>query len=395
MLISYLRLTQADVAQSVAHLIGSEEVTSSILVISSISGKSCWIRIFRFLFSAGGGHPIGIYTVRRGCYNKAVLCNITQNEEQTMGKIYDTIIIGAGPAGLAAGIYAGRARLSTLIIEKGQDGGQIATTSDIENYPGQLPAGEPGTRRATHMAPQCAPLGCERAYDWVQQIEPDGSVKKVVGANAVYEGKTVIIASGAYPRPIGCEGEAEFRGRGVSYCATCDANFFRGLEVFVVGGGDAAVEEAVFLTRFARSVTVIHRRNELRAARSIQEKAFANEKLHFLWDSVVTSLAGDGVLQKITVKNVKTGEETVLEAEEKDGMFGLFGFIGTVPNTEVFAGTGIETDENGYILTDEEMRTSVPGVFAAGDVRRKSLRQVITAAADGAVAAVQAEKYLS
>ena len=186
----------------------------------------------------------------------------------------------------------------------------------------------------------------------------------------------------------------KLKGMGVSYCATCDANFFEDFEVYVVGGGDSAVEEAMYLTKFARKVTIIHRRDELRAAKSIQEKAFANPKITFLWDSVVEEVSGDGLLQTMTVKNIKTGEFTKIEADPKDGLFGLFGFIGMIPNTGVFADK-VETDDKGYIKTDEDMHTNVPGVYAAGDVRVKSLRQVVTAVADGAIAAVQVERSIS
>ena len=186
----------------------------------------------------------------------------------------------------------------------------------------------------------------------------------------------------------------KLKGMGVSYCATCDANFFEDFEVYVVGGGDSAVEEAMYLTKFARKVTIIHRRDELRAAKSIQEKAFKNPKLFFMWDSVVEELEGDDILQAMYVKNVKTGEVTKVEADPEDGMFGLFGFIGTVPNTKIFEGI-IDMDERGYIKTDADMHTNIPGVYAAGDVRVKSLRQVVTAAADGAIAAVQVERSMS
>ena len=205
--------------------------------------------------------------------------------------------------------------------------------------------------------------------------------------------KTVILATGAYPRPIGCVNEQKFVGKGISFCATCDADFFTDLEVYVVGGGDAAVEEAMYLTKFARKVTVIHRRNELRAAKSIQEKAFKNDKLFFMWDSVVVEALGDELLEGFVVKNVKTGELTRVEADPDDGILGLFGFIGLLPQTGLFE--GILDMENGYVLTDEDMRTNIPGVFAAGDLRKKSLRQVVTAAADGAIAAMQAEKYIA
>ena len=219
-------------------------------------------------------------------------------------------------------------------------------------------------------------------------------MKVLKSAKGEYQGKNVIIATGAHARPIGCKGEADYLGKGVSYCATCDANFFEDFEVYVVGGGDSAVEEAMYLTKFARKVTIIHRRNELRAAKSIQEKAFKNPKLEFMWDSVVEELGGDEILSEMTVKNVKTGELTKVTADEDDGMFGLFGFIGTVPNSKVFEGI-IDMDERGYIKTDEDMHTNIPGVYAAGDVRIKSLRQVVTAAADGAIAAVQVERSMS
>ena len=311
-----------------------------------------------------------------------------------MSKIYDVIILGAGPGGLAAGLYAGRSRLSTLVIEKGQDGGQIAITDDIENYPGQIVEGESGPSLIARMTQQVEKFGAERVSDTINAVDFSGEIKILKSAKAEYQAKNVIIATGAYARPIGCKGEAAFRGKGVSYCATCDANFFEDLEVFVVGGGDSAVEEAMYLTKFARKVTIIHRRNELRAAKSIQEKAFANPKIEFFWDSVVEEVGGDDILQWMKVKNVKTGEVKTVEADEEDGMFGVFGFIGTVPNSKIFEGI-IDMDERGYIKTDENMHTNIQNVYAVGDVRIKSLRQVVTAAADGAIAAVQVERSLS
>ena len=306
-----------------------------------------------------------------------------------MSKIYDVIILGAGPAGLTAG----RSRLSTLIIEKGQDGGQIAITDEIENYPGQIVEGESGPSLIARMTEQAKKFGAERCTDVIKSVELEGDVKKLVGAKGEYLAKTVIIATGAFPKPIGCENEGKFTGKGISFCATCDAAFFEDFEVFVVGGGDSAVEEAMYLTKFARKVTIIHRRDELRAAKSIQEKAFKNEKLHFMWDTVVTKVDGDELLNSMTVKNVKTGELTTIKADEEDGLFGLFGFIGYNPNSKLFE--GMLEMENGYIKTDDNMHTSIPGVFAAGDIRVKSLRQVVTAAADGAIAAMQAEHYVS
>lgn len=311
-----------------------------------------------------------------------------------MSKIYDVIILGAGPAGLSAGLYAGRSRLSTLIIEKGQDGGQIAITDEIENYPGQMVEGESGPSLISRMTQQAEKFGVERVSDTIKEVQLEGEVKVLKSEKAEYQAKSVIIATGAHSRPIGCKGEREYLGKGVSYCATCDANFFEDFEVYVVGGGDSAVEEAMYLTKFARKVTLIHRRDELRAAKSIQEKAFANPKIEFFWDSVVEELYGEDILQGMLVKNLKTGETKKVEADEEDGMFGLFGFIGTVPNSEVFKGV-VDMDERGYIKTDDDMHTNISGVYAAGDVRIKSLRQVVTAAADGAIAAVQVERSMS
>jgi len=310
-----------------------------------------------------------------------------------MNNIYDVVILGAGPAGLAAGLYAGRSCLKTLIVEKGQDGGQIAITDEIENYPGQIVEGESGPSLIARMSEQAKKFGAERVSDMIKSVELEGEVKKLVGAKGEYLGKTVILATGAFPRPIGCKNEGKFVGKGISFCATCDANFFEDFEVFVVGGGDSAVEEAMYLTKFARKVTIIHRRDELRAAKSIQEKAFKNPKLFFMWDSVVDEVNGEELLNSMVIRNTKTGELTTYEADEEDGLFGLFGFIGMIPNSGLFE--GIIDMERGYIKTDDNMRTNIPGVYAAGDIRVKSLRQVVTAAADGAIAAMQCEKYIA
>ena len=306
--------------------------------------------------------------------------------------LYDVIILGAGPAGLSAALYAGRACLKTLLIEKAMPGGQITLTNDIENYPGQLLEGESGFSLTERMGQQADKFGVERAYDEITAVDFSGEEKVLTGMNGEYRAKTVILATGARPRPIGCENEEQFTGRGISFCATCDGMFFRDMDVYVVGGGDSAVEEAIFLTRFARKVTIIHRRDQLRAVKTIQERAFANEKIDFLWNTVVEKVDGDAALSEMTVRNVVTGEKTVIRANEEDGTFGLFGFVGFAPNTALFED---KVDmERGYIVTDEDMHTSVPGVFAAGDLRVKSLRQVITAAADGAIAAMQCAKYI-
>ena len=307
-------------------------------------------------------------------------------------KIYDIIIIGAGPAGLAAGLYAGRARMKTLIIEKQKNGGQIVITNEIENYPGCLDE-ETGPSLIDRMVKQTEKFGVDHVFDTITECQLEGDVKVLKGLHDEYQAKAVIIAAGANPVPIGCPGEKELTGKGVSYCATCDAAFFEDFEVYVVGGGDSAVEEAMYLTKFARKVTIIHRRDELRAAKSIQEKAFANDKIDFMWNSVVEEIKGDGLVESMVIKNTKTGELTEVKADEEDGTFGIFVFIGFKPSSELFKGK-VAMDEKGYIITDPDMKTDIPGVFAAGDIREKSLRQVVTAAADGAIAAVQAGKYI-
>ncbi len=313
-----------------------------------------------------------------------------------MSKIYDMIIIGAGPAGLTAALYAGRSRLSVLLIEKAADGGQIAITSDVENYPGQKVGGETGPELIERFTAQAEHFGAERVSGNVSKVELEGEVKKVyVGRNEdLYEAKTVVLATGAHPRKLEIPGEAEFTGKGVSYCATCDANFFEDFEVFVIGGGDSAVEEAMYLTNFARKVYLVHRRDELRAAKSIQERAFRNEKLEIIWDSVPERLEGEGMLSKIVLRNRKTDEITEYEADEEDGLLGCFVFVGNLPNSELFKDQ-INCDERGYAVADEDCKTNIPGVYVVGDVRVKSLRQVVTAAADGAIAAMQAEAYLA
>lgn len=306
-------------------------------------------------------------------------------------KVYDLIIIGAGPAGLSAGLYAGRSRLDTLIIEREKDGGQIVITAEIENYPGSIEE-ETGPSLVARMSAQAKKFGAEKVYDTVVDVALEGDIKLIKGEKGEYRAKTVIVATGARPRQLGCPGEKEFTGKGVSYCATCDANFFEDFEVYVVGGGDSAVEEAIYLSKFARKVTIIHRRDALRAVQSIQEKAFANPKIDFMWNTVVEEFKGDGILSSMVVKDTKTGELREVLADEDDGMFGVFVFTGFDPKSELFRGKlAMEGD---YITTDKDMKTSVSGVFAAGDVCVKSLRQVVTAAADGAIAAIQAEKYL-
>lgn len=308
-----------------------------------------------------------------------------------MDKVYDIIVLGAGPAGLAAASYAGRARMDTLLIEGTKDGGQIVITNEIENYPGSLEE-ESGPSLIARMTKQVEKFGADRVTDTIVDVELEGKVKHLKGNHGDYYAKAVVIATGASPRPIGCPGEKEFTGKGVSYCATCDANFFEDFEVYVVGGGDSAVEEAMYLTKFARKVTLVHRRDELRAAKSIQEKAFANPKMAFMWNTTIEEIKGDGVVTSMIVKDTKTGETREIEADEEDGKFGIFVFVGFDPKSQLFEGK-LEM-ENRYIVTDKYMHTSVPGVFAAGDVIVKHLRQVVTACGDGAVAATEAQHYV-
>jgi thioredoxin reductase (NADPH) len=306
--------------------------------------------------------------------------------------LYDVIIIGSGPAGLAAGLYAARARMKTLIIEKSRTGGQIVTTNDVANYPGSV-ENATGPSLIARMVRQAEEFGAERKKDNIITVDFSNQIKKLIGEMEEYYAKSVIVATGASPKLIGCPGEQELTGKGVSYCATCDADFFADLEVFVVGGGDSAVEEAIYLTKFVRKATIVHRRDSLRAAKSIQVKASNNPKIDFLWNTSISEIKGDGMVESVVFRNTVTGELSEYFAREEDGTFGIFAFVGYQPYSHIFKGV-VDMDESGYIKTDSDMRTNIAGVFAAGDIRVKSLRQVATAVADGAIAAVQAEKYI-
>ncbi|NFI07068.1 thioredoxin-disulfide reductase [Clostridium botulinum] len=309
-----------------------------------------------------------------------------------MENLYDVIIIGSGPAGLSAGLYAARARLKTLILERNKAGGQIAITDEVANYPGSI-RDATGASLVARMGEQVDEFGAERKKDNVKEVDFTGKIKIIKGEKEEYKAKSVIIATGAAPRHIGCKGENELIGKGVSYCATCDADFFTDLEVFVIGGGDSALEEALYLTKFARKVTVVHRRDALRGAKSIQEKVFKNPKIEIMWDSVVEEIKGDGIVESAVFKNKKTGEITEYFADEDDGTFGIFVFVGYLPINNLFKDI-VTMNEAGYIKTNDRMETNIEGIFAAGDIREKSLRQVVTAAADGAIAAVEAYKYV-
>ena len=309
-----------------------------------------------------------------------------------MSKIYDLIIIGAGPAGLSAGLYGARSKMSTLIIEKDKSGGQIVTTEEVANYPGSIHDAT-GPSLVARMVEQADEFGTERIKDTIIGFDFTGKIKILKGQKDEYQAKSVILAPGATPKKLDVPGEKELTGKGVSYCATCDADFFQDMQVFVVGGGDSAVEEAMFLTKFASNVTIVHRRDSLRAAKSIQDKAFANPKIDFKWDSVIKEIKGDGIVESVVFENIKTGELSEFFADEEFGTFGIFVFTGYDPQTELFKGT-IDMNKIGYFVTNQNMETNVPGVFAAGDCREKVLRQVVTATADGAIAAIMAEKYV-
>lgn len=301
--------------------------------------------------------------------------------------MYDTIIIGAGPAGMTAALYAARSNLKVALLERGIPGGQMNNTADIENYPGY--ANISGPELAEKMFEPLENLGVEHLFGLVEKIEDRGDFKEIITEDERFEAKTVIIASGANHRHLGVPGEEDYNSRGVSYCAVCDGAFFRDEDLLVVGGGDSAVEEAIFLTRFAKSVTIVHRRDELRAQKVLQDRAFANEKIRFVWDSVVESIHGDErKVTGVTFKNVKTGELSQAE------FGGIFIYVGLDPVSEFAADLGI-TDEAGWILTDHQMKTPIAGIYAVGDVRQKDLRQITTAVGDGAIASQEAYKYLT
>lgn len=300
--------------------------------------------------------------------------------------MYDVIIVGGGVAGLSAALYASRARLKTVLLEKGVPGGQLATTEDVENYPGFLHITGPDLM--AKMEEQARHFGTEiRIAVEITEMDLTGDIKRIQTTDGLVEGKTVILAMGADYKRLGVPGEDRLRAKGVSYCATCDAAFFRDRKVAVIGGGSTAVEEGNFLTKFASEVNLIHRRDKLRAEKILQERAFANPKMQFTWNTVIDEIVGEHSVEGLKVRNIETGEAQV---EKVDG---VFIFVGMIPNTQQVEGQ-VTMDEGGYILTDEWMATNLPGVYACGDVRKTVLRQAVTSASDGAIAAVAAEKYL-
>ncbi len=309
-----------------------------------------------------------------------------------MDRIYDVIIIGAGPAGLSAGLYAARAKMTTLILEKDRTGGQITGTEEVANYPGSI-ENATGPTLVARMVEQSETFGATRLKAEVTSLELGGLIKTVSTDKGNFQTKSVILAMGAHPRLLDVPGEKTLAGKGVSYCATCDAEFFSDLEVYVFGGGDTALEEAMFITKFARKVTIVHRRDVFRAAKSIVEKAQNNPKIEFIFNSGAKKIIGDGMVQGLELENYLTGERTEILADPNDGLMGIFVFVGYIPETQLVKDL-VKLDKSGYIITDELMQLGIPGVYAAGDIRVKSLRQVVTATADGAIAAVQAEKYV-
>ena len=301
--------------------------------------------------------------------------------------MYDTMIIGAGPAGMTAALYAARSNLKVALLERGIYGGQMNNTAEIENYPGY--ARISGPELAEKMFEPLENLGVEHLFGYVEKIEDHGDYKKIITEDEAFETKTVILASGANHRHLGVPGEEEYNSRGVSYCAVCDGAFFRDEDLLVVGGGDSAVEEAIFLTRFAKSVTIVHRRDQLRAQKLLQERAFANEKISFIWDSVVKEIKGDDSrVTSVVFENVKTGQSS-----ESD-FGGVFVYVGLDPVSDFVKDLGI-CDEAGWIVTDQHMKTAIDGIYAIGDVRQKDLRQITTAVGDGAVAGQEVYKYIT
>jgi thioredoxin reductase (NADPH) len=308
-------------------------------------------------------------------------------EKDKEGIIYDAIIIGGGPAGLTAGVYLSRARMNTLLIEKALPGGQAILTEIIENYPG-FPHGIAGPELMQKMEEQAVRFGLKIEYGEVVEVKiKEDKVKIIKINNKKYKTLTIILASGAEASKLEVPGEEELRGRGVSYCGTCDAPFFKDKKIVVVGGGDTAIEEALYLTKFVREATIIHRRDKLRATKILQERVFSNKKINFAWDSVVTKILGNEKVEGVLVQNKKTGEEREIPCQ------GVFVFVGNIPNSK-FLNKLIKLDQKGYILTDDNMMTSQEGIYACGDVRKKILRQVVTACGEGATAAFAAQKYI-
>lgn len=301
-------------------------------------------------------------------------------------QIYDLLVLGAGPSGLTAAIYAARSRLSVLVIEQMLSGGQIATTEKVENYPG-FPEGIDGLELGQRLEEQARNFGAEMVLATVEKVNLTGALKEVKTTEGSFRGRTLLIATGTRARALGVPGEEELKGRGVSYCVTCDGSFFRDKSVMVVGGGDSALEEALVLTKFATKIYIVHRRNELRAVRILQERIQNNPKIEVIYNTVVQKINGRERVQSVTLHDVDSDRTWDVAVD------GVFLYVGLIPNTDFLNGN-LARNEQGYLITGEAMETSIAGVFAAGDIREKGLRQVVTAVADGAIAAISAAKYV-
>jgi thioredoxin reductase (NADPH) len=366
-----------------------ERVDFKNFIIDSDEGKRFNVTTSTNVFVNGQLLPIEIWLDQGKFENyirEIVGEKYEMGEEVNKHEAYDVVIIGGGPAGLTAGIYCARARLRTVLLEGRTLGGQVATTDRIENYSGFIDVS--GTELIKNMENQAKRFGLEiQTFKRVEKIALNGSIKEVYSGNDIYSASAIILAAGLSTTELGLPEEAQLRGKGVSYCAVCDANFFQGKRVAVVGGGDTAIEDAIYLSKIAAQVFVVHRRDELRAAKILQERAFCNEKIAFLWSHTVKGIIGKDVVQGVILNDLKTGNQTKLDLD------GLFVAIGSRPYTD-FLKDLVTLDEQGYVLVNDKMETSVLGVFAAGDIRVTPLRQVATAVGDGAIAAISAERYL-
>ncbi|PKN83256.1 MAG: thioredoxin-disulfide reductase [Chloroflexi bacterium HGW-Chloroflexi-8] len=314
------------------------------------------------------------------------LGNLKKKVPKDVSKVEEIIILGAGPAGLSAALYAARAELSPLVITGMELGGQASLTNTIENYPG-FPDGVGGSQLGELFQKQAERFGAKFEFDVVTEVDFNEVPFKIKTFSKEFLAKSVIISTGASPNLLNVKGEKELTGKGVSYCGTCDGWFFKDKKIVVVGGGDSALEESLFLTRFASSVTIIHRRDQLRAGKILQTRAFNNPKISFIWDSIIKEIQGDQAVKKVQLENVKTGAHSILETD------GVFVFIGHTPNTNLFK-SFLDMDQNGFIITNQYVKTNIPGVFAAGEVMDSHFKQVVTSAGMGAAAAIEATKYL-
>ncbi len=378
-----------DIAQKIKNRF-REFIHFDAFTLGSEEGKAFKVTTSTNVFVNGELLPVNTWLDEEkfGQYIQGLIGETEETPKESVKReVYDVVIIGGGPAGLTAGIYCSRARLKTILLEGASLGGQVAMTDKIENYPGFIAYS--GAELISNMEKQAREFGLEiQTFKMVTEVRTDGLVKKVYAGDELYPCLAVILATGLKTADLSLPREIQFRGRGVSYCAICDANFFNGKSVAVVGGGDTAVEDAIYLSKFASKVFLIHRRDELRATKILQETAFCNERITFLWSHVVQDLIGNNLLEGVILQDLKAGKETKLDVE------GLFVAIGSRPYTG-FLHDHVALDEQGFVKVNDRMEASVPGVFAAGDIRVTPLRQVSTAVGDGAIAAISAERFLS